>query len=121
MEPTTPPQQDLQALVREATIRLSRPNMNIKDVKTLLLNGGMEPEQVSSLIGSILQQNRERQELKDKAARKDMLIGGIICVVGILITTVSYYNSSGTGSYVVAWGAILVGAVRLFQGASAAS
>lgn len=108
-------------MVREATIRLSRPNMNIKDVKTLLLNGGMEPEQVSSLIGSILQQNRERQELKDKAARKDMLIGGIICVVGILITTVSYYNSSGTGSYVVAWGAILVGAVRLFQGASAAS
>ncbi len=59
----------------------------------------------------------------DSGSRSDgigsMAIGGIICLVGIVITVVSYGAASGSsrgGRYVVAWGAILFGAIRFFKG-----
>jgi len=48
-----------------------------------------------------------------------MVIGGLICLVGIVVTVVSYSaasSSSRGGSYVVAWGAILFGGIRFFKG-----
>lgn len=48
----------------------------------------------------------------------EMALGAIICVVGILITAVTYSAASGGGTYVVAWGAIVFGAVRFFKGLS---
>jgi hypothetical protein len=48
---------------------------------------------------------------------KNMLIGGGICGVGIVITAVTYSSAStGGGSYVVAWGAILFGGIRFIWG-----
>jgi len=49
----------------------------------------------------------------------DVVIGGLICAVGVAVTAVSYSAasaSSGGGAYVVAWGAIVFGAVRMFRG-----
>ena len=48
-----------------------------------------------------------------------MLIGGLICLVGIVITVVSYSaaaSSRGGGRYVIAWGAVVFGAIRFFKG-----
>ena len=45
-----------------------------------------------------------------------MLIGGAICVVGLGVTVVTAAGASGGGRYVVAWGAILVGAIQLIRG-----
>ncbi|QOV90146.1 hypothetical protein [Humisphaera borealis] len=52
----------------------------------------------------------------------DMLVGGLICAVGLVITIGSYAaasSSSGGGGYVVAWGAILFGGIRFFRGLAA--
>jgi hypothetical protein len=49
----------------------------------------------------------------------DMAIGALICIVGIVITAGSYMaasGSSGGGRYVIAWGAIVFGAIRFFKG-----
>jgi hypothetical protein len=51
------------------------------------------------------------------AADRNMLVGGLWCVGGIVVTWVTYSAaSSGGGSYVVAWGAIIFGALRFFRG-----
>lgn len=53
-----------------------------------------------------------------KAANSDMTWGGLICLGGLLITIWTYMDAQGGGTYVVAWGAILFGAIRLFRGMS---
>lgn len=47
----------------------------------------------------------------------NMVVGGLICVVGIGITLATYSAASGGGRYVVAWGAIVVGAIVFAAGA----
>jgi hypothetical protein len=48
---------------------------------------------------------------------RNMAIGAIVCVVGIVITAATYSAaSSGGGHYVVAWGAIIFGAVQFLKG-----
>lgn len=56
---------------------------------------------------------------RDVTARKQMLWGAFACSCGVLVTFVSYINAvSGPfgGTYIIAWGAILFGAVRFVQG-----
>ena len=53
------------------------------------------------------------------AARKNMLFGALWCGGGILVTALTYSAAAsgpGDGSYVVAWGAIVFGALQFFRG-----
>jgi len=57
----------------------------------------------------------EIQKLVDKCD-KSMLINGIIFIIGIAVTVVTYINvAERGGSYVVAWGAIVFGAFSFFK------
>jgi len=50
---------------------------------------------------------------------RNMVIGGLWCVGGILVTAITYgaaSSGSGGGSYVIAWGAIVFGAIQFFKG-----
>jgi hypothetical protein len=62
-----------------------------------------------------------RNDVKKEEGQKNMLIGGLICLVGIVITAATYSSAAGGGKYLVAWGAILFGAVRFFRGMSQAA
>ncbi len=112
------PQEAALALYREATKRLDRRHTNIRDVTEMLVQGGMEKQQAADMVTGILEGIRKRNAEEERAARKDILIGSIILVAGVLITAVSYYNAAGKGSYVITWGAMMVGVVRLFKGIS---
>ena len=49
----------------------------------------------------------------------NLVIGGLMCGIGILITAGSYMSASsghGGGTYVVTWGLIVFGAIRIFKG-----
>lgn len=48
----------------------------------------------------------------------DMLRGGITFVIGLVITIWTYASALNGGVYVVAWGAIIFGAIRFFRGMS---
>jgi hypothetical protein len=50
------------------------------------------------------------------AANRNMLVGGLWCVGGIVVTVVTLVSASGGGTYVVAWGAIIFGAIQFFRG-----
>jgi hypothetical protein len=61
----------------------------------------------------------ENCEVSRAAAKRDMMVGGLWCGGGILVTALTYKAASGGGSYVVAWGAIIFGGIQFLRGALA--
>lgn len=51
-------------------------------------------------------------------AFKQMAMGGLICVVGIFITIGTMSAAKGGGTYIVAYGAIISGAIQFIRGLS---
>jgi hypothetical protein len=51
-----------------------------------------------------------------KAAVKQMAIGGVVALVGLIITIVTYRAASGGGHYVVAWGPAIFGLIAFVRG-----
>ncbi len=50
-------------------------------------------------------------------AKRSIVFGGIMFVVGLVITVGSYSAAeTGSGRYVVAWGAMIFGAIRCIYG-----
>ena len=61
----------------------------------------------------------EREAGSDGGGR-DMLVGALWCVGGIVVTVASYgaaASNPGGGRYVVAYGAIIFGAIQFIRGA----
>ena len=52
------------------------------------------------------------------SAKRNMVFGGILFAVGLMITVSSYSTGAdgGGGRYVVAWGAMIFGAARFIYG-----
>lgn len=51
-------------------------------------------------------------------ASKMMVVGGILCLVGIVITVATHdaAEQNGGGTYVIAYGPMIIGGIRFFQG-----
>ena len=48
--------------------------------------------------------------------KKNMLYGALWCIGGIVVTAATYDAAEPGGAYVVAWGAIVFGAIQFFRG-----
>jgi hypothetical protein len=61
---------------------------------------------------------RSMYESERRAARsKNITFGLILVVVGIIVTAVTYDSASRQGgTYIIAWGPMVFGAIRLFKG-----
>lgn len=62
---------------------------------------------------------RRHRSSGQSAARSQMMVGLCWCVGGIVVTVISYTAAAsgpGSGSYIVAWGAILFGGIRFLKG-----
>ena len=53
-----------------------------------------------------------------EAGRRNMVFGALWCIGGFVVTAVTYQAAAnvGGGPYVIAWGAILFGAIQFFRG-----
>ena len=58
----------------------------------------------------------EEQASKKKAGRTKMVLGALVCLAGIVVTVGSYLAASSGGGYILAWGAILFGALLFLWG-----
>jgi hypothetical protein len=55
--------------------------------------------------------------MDQSAAKRNMVFGGILFAVGLMITVGSYSSAAdGGGRYIVAWGAMIFGALRFIYG-----
>ncbi len=53
-----------------------------------------------------------------QAGQKNMAIGGVICAIGLVVTCGSLAASGMGGAVIIAWGAIVFGAIQFFRGMS---
>lgn len=83
------------------------------ETKQALIEEGIDEESAAVIVDNLI---TEIGEAKKEAANKDMLWGAVWCIGGIIVTAVTYSNASGGGTYVVAWGAILFGAIQFLKG-----
>jgi hypothetical protein len=102
-------------------------------VKGRIIGRGLSPEIAGAIVEKAVafRRNANNQEgggsrfgagvlqsSRRESGSGDMLAGGLICLVGILITAASYGSASGGGTSVVAGGAILFGAIKFLKGAA---
>src|SRR5262245_14534288 len=109
---------------------------SVHEVRAELLDRGADEKTASTLIHDLLagDAGRERYPVHSvgdagaedpvlAAARRNMAIGGVVFAIGLIITLATFAAASGPGGgrYIVAWGAIIWGAIQFCQGASQAS
>ena len=80
---------------------------------TALVAQGLDLESATAVVTNL---DHQVADTKKERAKKDVLYGALWCVGGIVVTAVTYSSASGGGTYVVAWGAIIFGAVQLIKG-----
>lgn len=86
---------------------------SIEETKAALIETGLRAEDADVVIANL--QNQYKQE-KREAGNKNMLYGALWCVGGLLVTILTYSAASDGGTYVVAWGAVIFGAIQFFKG-----
>ena len=86
---------------------------SIEETKAALIENGLRAEDADVVIANL--QKQYKQE-KREAGNKNMLYGALWCVGGLLVTILTYSAASDGGTYVVAWGAVIFGAIQFFKG-----
>lgn len=86
---------------------------SVEETKAALIGNGLKPEDADVVISNL--QNQYKQEKKE-AGNKNMLYGALWCIGGLLVTFLTYSAASNGGTYVVAWGAVVFGAIQFFKG-----
>lgn len=86
-----------------------------QQVQARLIEQGLDTETAGIVVSNLV---AARSDAIRGAGNKNMLYGALWCVGGLVVTvwTYSAAASSGGGTYVVAWGAILFGAIQFFRG-----
>ena len=82
--------------------------------KNALIQQGYSQESANTVVDALVKTITDNGK---KRAASDMKIGAVVCIIGIIITAVTYNMASGKGgTYVVAWGAIAFGALQFLRG-----
>ena len=81
-------------------------------VEEVLRSQGFDAATASSIVERADRAKNERRV----AGRRHMIVGAIICVLGIVVTAITYSSAEHGGSYVIWWGAIAFGGLQFFRG-----
>jgi hypothetical protein len=118
IEPDEEPSEEqvVQAICAFAAERMER-GSSAAEVEAMLVEQGLDRESAATVVAKLA---TIRAEAAHEAGKKNMLYGALVCIGGIVVTAVTYGSAaaSGGGTYVVAWGAIVFGAIQFFHGLS---
>ncbi|MCB9452279.1 MAG: hypothetical protein H6672_12630 [Anaerolineaceae bacterium] len=119
---STPPQpsteQVVQAIYQFAAGMMKQGTSEYR-IEQALIEKGLTKEAARTVVGNL---SRLRRETVRKAAQRNMMVGGAICVIGLVVTILSYNAAAASptgGRYIIAWGAVIFGAIQFFRGLSA--
>ena len=111
-------QDDVQAVYDYAAKQLMKDVPPEKVVQSLV-EQGLKESDARTVVDQLVVAKREALK---KHGQKQMLYGGLWCIGGIVVTAATYQMAAdGGGKYVVAWGAILFGAIQFFRGLAQSS
>jgi uncharacterized protein YjeT (DUF2065 family) len=111
-----PPQanQGVEAVFNYAAQRMAQ-GCSPAAVEQELMQKGLDPQSARTVIG-------ELSQVKSQALRssglKNMGIGALFCIGGIVATVVTYAiaSESGGGTYIIAYGPAIFGGIQFFRG-----
>ncbi len=84
-----------------------------KEIVTALINSGINAAEAESMVNYAV--SAHKGEIR-KGAAKQLGIGVLMLVVGVMITAATYSMASNGGMYVVAYGPIIFGAISVLRG-----
>ena len=84
-----------------------------KEIVTKLEIEGLDTESAQAVVQNLAAMRKK--EIKQRA-NKNMGFGALWLIGGTIVTAVTYSAASGGGTYVVTYGAIVVGAIQFLQG-----
>jgi hypothetical protein len=82
-------------------------------IKASLIEKGVDEESAGVVVRNL---KEARSKAIKEAANKNMLFGALWCIGGIVVTALTYSAAAGGGRYVVAWGAVVFGAIQFVRG-----
>jgi hypothetical protein len=91
------------------------------EVRKQLIASGMSAQDANEIVQQVASWRHKNPGVAaggGNSGQTSMAIGGIVCLAGIAITVISFMSAQGGGTYVVAWGAIIFGAIQFIRGAS---
>lgn len=107
------PEEAVKKLYEYAAQLMVKEKKSPEEVKANLIEIGVDSESADTIISNL---QAQISAVKKERANKDMIFGALWCIGGIIVTAVTYQAASGGGTYVVAWGAIIFGAVQFIKG-----
>lgn len=111
-EPT--PEQMVEAVYRFAAEQM-RNGVEPTDIEKRLMEMGLDAEAAALVVNNLKQ---ARSKALKEAGQKNMLFGALWCIGGIAVTALTYQAAAGGGGgkYIIAWGAIVFGAIQFIRG-----
>jgi hypothetical protein len=82
-------------------------------IVALLMDKGLENETATIVVRNL---REARAKVFREAGQKNMLIGGAVCVIGLVVTIGTMAAADAGGKFILAWGAIIFGAIQFFRG-----
>jgi hypothetical protein len=110
----TTPDQAVQQIY-QYTASLMRSGTKTEVIHQNLVQRGLTDEQANIVLNNL---QKARKKALAEIGQRDLLLGGGICLLGIVVTVATFSAAQNGGTYVVAWGAIIFGAIRFFRGLS---
>lgn len=108
-------QEDMVQAVYSHAAELMRNGVRDSEIIANLVEQGLESETAEIVVNNLIEM---RAKQKQEQGQKNMGFGALWCIGGTVVTVATYNAASGGGHYVVAWGAIVFGAVQFLQGLS---
>jgi hypothetical protein len=108
----TPEQRQFVEAIYGAAAHQMRAGIARDAIVKSLMDRGLDAQSAHTVISNLTKGQRE-------AAQRNMLIGALFCAGGTAVTVLTYQaaaSSPGGGRYLLAWGAILFGAIQFFRG-----
>ncbi|HOX08888.1 MAG TPA: hypothetical protein PK280_21010 [Planctomycetota bacterium] len=86
-----------------------------RQIQQALTEKGLDAAAAETVAGNIMQAKATESR---KAGVRNLIVGGLWCGGGTLVTILTFAMASGGGggTYVVAWGAILFGGIQMIRG-----
>jgi hypothetical protein len=84
-----------------------------------LVERGVNTQLAQNIVNEVSRGGAARMSNARSSATRAMVIGAVICIIGLVVTIGSYSAAStspGGGRYVIAWGAVIFGGLQFVRG-----
>lgn len=93
---------------------LAKAKLTGPEIERKLVDKGLDESSAAVVVRNLFQ---ARSKVLKEVGRKNMLYGALWCAGGTIVSLVTYDSASkGGGRYIVAWGAIVFGAIQFIRG-----